>query len=86
MATRKPTKNNHLEEAVALLIQNQAAFLERMASMDRELVEQKRENAVQQRENAERFARIEAILLEHTRLLRALPETIRQKIGFKPAK
>jgi hypothetical protein len=40
----------------------------------------------------ERFARIEAILAEHgrilsehTRILRALPDTIREEIGFKPS-
>ncbi len=38
----------------------------------------------------ERFARIEAILVqhsqilnEHTRILQALPEAVREKIGFK---
>jgi hypothetical protein len=33
--------------------------------------------------NAERFARIEAILLEHSRILRALPDMICDKLGFK---
>jgi hypothetical protein len=39
---------------------------------------------------AERFSRIEALLLEHnrileehSRILQALPDTIREKIGFK---
>ena len=32
----------------------------------------------------DRFARIEAILIEHNRILQALPEAIRDKIGFKP--
>jgi hypothetical protein len=33
--------------------------------------------------NTERFARIEALLLEHNRILHALPDVIRDKIGFK---
>ena len=36
-----------------------------------------------ERTNAERFARIEAILMEHSRILRALPDAIRERIGFK---
>jgi hypothetical protein len=67
----------HLIETQALFVQNQAAFQAHMAHMDRE--------------NAERFGRIESILLqhshilaEHTRILEALPEAVRQKIGFKP--
>lgn len=71
---------------MTLLIQNQAAFLSQMIEMNRA--------------NAERFARIEAelaeiraillrheqILMRHEEMLRALPEAIRQKIGFKPGK
>jgi hypothetical protein len=48
--------------------------------------------------NSERFARIESLLIDHSRILaehsriladhtwilQALPEAIRQKIGFKP--
>ena len=37
MAARKPlARNNHLEEAMALLIQNQAAFVEQIARNDQE--------------------------------------------------
>jgi hypothetical protein len=36
-----------------------------------------------QRRADERFARIEAILLDHSRILHALPDAIRDKIGFK---
>lgn len=59
-----------------MLIQNQAAFLGRMAEMERT--------------TSERFARlgeemvaIRRILLEHSRLLERLPEAVRDKIGFK---
>jgi hypothetical protein len=67
---------NRLEEAIAILIQNQAAFLSRMAEIERT--------------TAERFARIEndmatilRILAEHSRILERLPEAVRDKIGFK---
>jgi hypothetical protein len=83
--TTKTGRNNHLEEAVALLIQNQASFLSQMMEMNRL--------------SSERFARIEqelanirAILQRHEQILqglpeilRNLPETIRERIGFKPA-
>jgi len=37
MAARRPlTRNNHLEEAMALLIRNQAAFVEQIARNDQE--------------------------------------------------
>ncbi|TMQ30712.1 MAG: hypothetical protein E6K70_23760 [Planctomycetota bacterium] len=68
---------------MALLIQNQAAFVSRLAETDRI-------HAQFERETAERFARIEAqmaeiirVLSEHGRLLERLPEAIRDKIGFK---
>ncbi len=90
MARAKPHGNGRLEEAMAILLQNQAAFVGRMSETDRI-------NAERDRINSERFARIEAILMEHSRILaehsriladhrrilEALPETIRQKIGFK---
>lgn len=90
MARAKNQRNGLLEEAMAILINNQSSFLARIAEMDRI--------------NSERFARIEGLLLEHsrvlgehsrilaehtriladhTRILQTLPETIRQKIGFK---
>lgn len=74
----EPGRNNHLEEALALLIQNQASFLSQMVEMNRI--------------STQRFARIEeelagirTILLRHEQILQGLPETIRKKIGFKPA-
>ncbi|MBM4068718.1 MAG: hypothetical protein FJ271_07205 [Planctomycetes bacterium] len=80
----KADGNGKLEEAMAMLIQNQAAFIGRLSEMDRI--------------NAERFGRIESTLIEHShvlaehgrvlaevlRMLQALPDTIREKIGFKP--
>ena len=77
----KPKNSSErLEEAMATLINTQASF-------------QANNLALQERMDA-RFARIEAelaelpqikaILVRHEAMLEALPETIRQKIGFKP--
>lgn len=91
MARRKNSANGRLEEAVATLIQNQVSFLARVSETDRRLADT-------ERINSERFNRIEAILHEHSRILaehsrilaelfrmlEALPETLREKIGFKP--
>jgi hypothetical protein len=65
-----------LVQAQALLVQNQAALLARVAETDAQIAETNRINA-------ERFARIEAILLEHSRILLALPDVIKDKIGIK---
>jgi hypothetical protein len=69
-------KPGDLQQAMALLIQNQASFLSTF------LAHTARAD--------ERFARIEndldqikAILLRHERMLNELPEEIRQKVGFK---
>jgi hypothetical protein len=90
MARAKSAGNGRLEEALttltqqqtalmqlqATLMQNQAAFLARAAEIDARVAEM-------DRINSERFARIEALLLEHNRILQALPDAIREKIGFK---
>ena len=73
----------NLNQAMAALAQNQAAFLGRMAASDAQIADTQRQMAETNRINAERFARIEAILMEHGRILRALPDAIRDKIGFK---
>jgi hypothetical protein len=65
------------------LMQNQAAFLARAAQIDARVAEIDARMAETNRLNAERFARIEALLLEHNRILQALPDAIRDKIGFK---
>jgi hypothetical protein len=67
-----------LEQAMASLIQNQVTFVTQMTEINRDMAETKRINS-------ERFAHIEAILMEHTRILQALPDAIREKIGFKAA-
>jgi hypothetical protein len=83
MARAKNQTNGRLEEAIAILLQNQAAFLARASEIDRQRSELQQRVFEMDRLNSERFARIEAILIEHTRILRALPEAIREKIGFK---
>ena len=69
---------SHLEAAVALLIQTQAAFVAQLA-------ESRRENERQFAEINKRCAHIEAMLMRHERILTDLPEVIRQKIGFQPS-
>ena len=79
-------QNEHLAEAMALLFQNQVAFLaqltedhKRFAKIEGDVAENKRE-----------LDQIKAILLRHEQILSELseaisklPEAIRQKIGFK---
>ncbi len=91
MAARKPlARNNHLEEAMALLIRNQAAFVEQIARNDQERLELQRNAEKWQRKNGERFDRIEARLssieaslvqLPKTILLQ-LPKAVKKEIGF----
>jgi hypothetical protein len=85
LAKKGVRENGHsrLDEALtsliqsqAALVQNQAAFLGRIAELEKV--------------TAERFSRIEAdfasilhVLGEHSRLLAGLPEAVRDKIGFK---
>jgi hypothetical protein len=84
-----PNGRDRLEEAMAMLIQNQAPFVSRLAESDSVYAENERRHLEYERETAERFARIEAqmaeiirVLNEHSRLLERLPELIREKIGF----
>jgi hypothetical protein len=67
-----------LEAAMALLIRNEAAATAEIAQIRREEQERRR------RED-KLFAEILALLAEHSRLLAALPEAIREKIGYRPA-
>lgn len=84
MARARARGDGRLEDAIATLIQNQTAFVARLAKTDARMAEM-------DRINAERFARIEALLLEHnriiaehTRILEGLTEAAREKIGFRP--
>jgi len=71
MATRI-ARDGHLEQAMALLIENQAAFVGDM-----------RENHKQMAEIRRDLEQIKAILIRHEHILANLPEAIRDKIGFK---
>jgi len=79
MARRSGNGNNNLQDAMALLIQNQAQFLSHLT-----------ETHKRQNETDARLARMEgdlgqikSILLRHDQVLADLPEVIRQKVGFK---
>ena len=72
MQRRSSSTRIDLEQAIAILIQNQAAFL---ASS--------RETDEWRKKADERFARIERDLEDIKAILNQLPELIRQKIGFK---
>jgi hypothetical protein len=71
MAARTP-RNSNLAQAIALLIQNQAAFVADMRDYHRQMAEIRRE-----------FDEIKAILIRHEHILMNLPEAIREKIGFQ---
>jgi len=100
MAARKPIarNNNHLEEAMALLIRNQAAFVEQISRNDRqwlELRDWRHQTEIWQRAAEKRFdnieqrlEKIEATLIEMPKtilaiLLDQLPKAVKKEIGFK---
>jgi hypothetical protein len=90
--------NGKLEDALTRLLQAQAAlsetrvvFNQTQAAFNQSLQSLSARMAETDRINAERFARIEAILLDHsrileahTRILRDLPDAVRDKFGFQP--
>lgn len=76
-------------------LQEQTAILARMAETDKEIAQLRRESEAESarlrrrmdetdRLNAERFARIEALLDEHSRILAELPEAVHRRFGFQP--
>lgn len=88
MAQKRKTANGkgNLEQAIALLVQNQAALVAQHTSFLTQLSELAAENnrrfAVIEKE-LQQLDQIKAILLRHEQTLNELPEAIRQKIGFK---
>jgi predicted nucleic acid-binding Zn-ribbon protein len=95
MAARKrPTANSHLQEAMALLIRNQAAFVEQIARNDQErltlqrtsderqlrIEEWQRKTGEWMRKSDERFERIEQRLSRLETNLIQLPKTLLQSI------
>jgi len=97
MAARKPSANNHLEEAMALLISNQAAFVEQIARNDQDRLalqirseEWQRRTEEWQQKSDERFARIEAELLQlPAKIVQTVLDQfprLKKEIGFKSPK
>ena len=84
MSARKPlARNNHLEEAMALLIRNQAAFVEQIARNDQErlaLKEWQHRTEVWQHRAEERFDKIEQRLASIEANLVEMPKTILKSI------
>jgi hypothetical protein len=85
-------KNGKLNDALAALVTAQAILAQTQAETLARTQESIKEIADLRRSTDERFARIERILLEHsrildqhTRILEALPDAVRQTIGFRPA-
>jgi hypothetical protein len=84
--TRKPLpRNSHLEEAMALLIRNQAAFVEQISRNDQERLklqisgeERQREIEDWQRHAVVRFDKIEQRLANIETTLAELPRTLLQ--------
>jgi hypothetical protein len=74
---KRAAAEDPLSVALANLIQTQAAFVAEMAQI-------RREHAELERETKEIISRIFKTLEYHSQMLEALPEAIRQKIGFKP--
>src|SRR5882762_7850148 len=94
MAARKSSANNHLQEAMALLISNQAAFVEQIARNDQERLalqirtaEWQLRTEEWQRRTDNRFAKIEAQLVElPAKIVQAVLDQlprIKKEIGFK---
>ena len=94
MARAKSNENGRLDESVGNLKQSTAAlkqvtvalnqatatFLARCAETDAQIAETRRQMDETERRTSERFARIIAILMEHDRILRALPDVICEMI------
>ena len=87
MAARKSRANNHLEEAMALLISNQAAFVEQISRNDQERLALQRRTEEWQRKSDERFAKIETQLRElPAKIVQTVLDQfprLKKEIGFK---
>ena len=66
------TKNGSLEQALAILIQNQALFVAGAAESERRFSRIERD-----------LEQIKKLLMEHSEIMSGLTDAIRQKIGFK---
>lgn len=93
MASKDSSRNGHsrLDEALATLIQNQAAFVANQRETDRLHAQCQRETAADMASIKADSASIKAqiaeiirVLNEHTRTMERLTEAVRDRIGFKP--
>jgi hypothetical protein len=69
-------QNGNLETAIALLLREQAESVVENRELNREIL-------ALRKATDERLGRMEALLIQHNRILKDLPEAIRQKIGFQ---
>lgn len=72
-----------MQQAQAAMLQTLAAMQLSHAQYEKDMAQLRREGEELKRTSDERFARIEAILLEHNRILSRLPEAVAERIGFK---
>lgn len=79
MVRNSGNANDNLQQAMALLIRNQAALLSQLTEDHKRLSKNERDLADIKGD----LAQIKAILLRHDQVLADLPEAIRQKVGFK---
>ncbi|MGH9841555.1 MAG: hypothetical protein ACREEM_22620 [Blastocatellia bacterium] len=68
---------------MTVLIQNMATLVQTQAMFNQQIAQTNAEIREIERANAERFSRIEQMLIKHELILMELPEAIRQKIGFQ---
>ena len=80
----KNGSTSRLEEAMAMLIQNQAAFNQNLALVNQNHASLLARISEMDRVTSERFARLEGdlatvirVLAEHTRILERLPDAVR---------
>jgi hypothetical protein len=84
-AQKRNGKNDQtpLENATTVLIQNMATLVQNQAIFNQQIAQIYADLREIERANAERFSRIEQLLIKHELTLQELPEAIRQKIGFQ---
>ena len=68
---------------MALLIQNQASFVGELGNTNARMDERSARMDERFSHMEQEMAEIKAILIRHARILQALPEAIRKKIGFE---
>jgi len=81
---RRVKSNGKLEEAMALLIQNQAAFVSQLSTSNARMDDRFARIDKRFARIEERLDKIEHTLEDHHGILLGLLESIRKEIGFKP--